>query len=161
GKELPSALFIHKSKDCRVHNNLFVATGGCALADVGPNQSNLHIQGNHYWAADGEFRVRQAGKEHRSLADWRRHAGVERLAGKDVGANGDPSLNAVGPGDIITAAAKRANLDRYRPRKGSPLLESGLDLKALFQVDPGGRDYWGNALRKDRLPTPGAHAGGE
>jgi hypothetical protein len=40
-------------------------------------------------------------------------------------------------------------------------LESGLDLRALFQIDPGNRDFWGNTLPKDRLPTPGAHAGGE
>jgi hypothetical protein len=95
------------------------------------------------------------------LADWRKHCGVERLAGRDVGATGDPSLNAGGGGEIITAAAKRKALDRYRPRQGSPLLESGLDLQALFQIDPGGRDFWGNALRKGRPPTPGAHAGGE
>jgi hypothetical protein len=158
---LPSALFIHKGRDCRVHNNLFMTTGGCALADVGSDQPNLYIQGNHYWAFDGAFLVRQAGKEHCSLADWRKHAGVERLAGKDVGAAGDPLLNAAGRGAIVTVADRRANLDRYGPRKGSPLLESGLDLRSLFQIDPGNRDFWGNTLPKDRLPTPGAHAGGE
>src|SRR5262249_11142991 len=161
GKELPPALFIHKSKDCRVHNNLIMTTGGCALADVGSDQPNLHIQGNHYWAVNGAFLVRQAGKEYRSLADWRKHSGVERLAGKDVGATGDPLLNAVGPGDIVTVADKRANLDRYGPRKGSPLLESGLDLRALFQIDAGTRDFWGNTLQEDRRPTPGAHTGGK
>jgi hypothetical protein len=160
-KELPASLFIHKSKNCRVHNNMFIATGGSALADLGPDQSGLQIQGNRYWAVDGAFLVRQGGKEHRSLADWRKHGGVERLAGRDVGAASDPLLNAVGCGDIVTAAGKRTSLERYRLRQGSPLLESGLDLEALFQIDLGGRDFWGNALRKDRTPTPGAHAGGE
>src|SRR5262249_47768633 len=77
GKELPSALFIHKSKDCRVHNNLLIAAGGCALADLGPDQSRLYIQGNRYWAVDGAFLIRHAGKEHRTLADWRKHGGLE------------------------------------------------------------------------------------
>ena len=52
-KERPVALSIHKSKDCRVHNNLFIASGGCALTDVGADAAGLRIQGNHYWAAGG------------------------------------------------------------------------------------------------------------
>jgi hypothetical protein len=41
GEELPSALLIHKSKDCRVHNNLFIAAGDCVLAD----QRHVHEPG--------------------------------------------------------------------------------------------------------------------
>jgi hypothetical protein len=159
GKKLPPALHLRRSNGCRVHNNLFITTGGCALANLGPDQPGLRILGNYYWAADGAFLVRHAGKEYHSLADWRKHSGVERLSGRDVGATGDPLLNAFGRGDIITVAAKRATLDRYKPRKRSPLIDSGLRLQPLFQIDLGGRDFWGNMLSQERAPTIGAYAG--
>jgi hypothetical protein len=159
GMDRPQALFIHKSKDCRFHNNLLITTGGCALADVGDEESGLHIQGNHYWAGDGVFLGRQAGKQFGALVDWRRNSGVERLDGKEMGAAGDPLLNAFGGGDMVTSAGKRAALDRYKPRKGSPLIESGLDLKALFHIDLGDRDFWGNPLPKDIRAAVGAHTG--
>jgi hypothetical protein len=138
---------------------LLIAAGGCALADVGDDQSGLSVQGNHYWAADGGFLVRHAGKRLDSLADWRKHGGVERLDGKDVGAAGDPRLNAHGRGDIVTHAGKRGALDRYKPRAGSPLVRSGLDLEKHFRIKPGDRDFWGNRLPKEAQPAVGAHAG--
>jgi hypothetical protein len=159
GKERPPALFLHKSRDCRVHNNLLIATGGCPLADVGPDQPGLGIQGNHYWAADGAFLVRHAGKDYHSLPDWRRHGQIERLDGKDVGAADDPLLNAFSGGDIVATATKRAGLNRFQPRKGSPLVGSGLRLPPLLSIDPAKRDFWGKALRQDCPPTIGAHAG--
>lgn len=128
-KNRPQALLIHKSKDARIHNNLFITTGGCALAEIGNDQNGLHIQGNHYWPADGAFLVHHAGKPFRSLADLRKHTGMERLDGHDTGAADDPLLNAFGRGDIVTHASKRTALDRYKPRAGSPLIKSGLDLK--------------------------------
>jgi Right handed beta helix region len=159
GKDQPLAAFIHKTKDSRFHNNLFIAGGGCALADIGDDQSGLCVQGNHYWADGGAFLVRHGGKPLSSLADWRKHGGVERLDGKDVGAASDPLLNAVGCGDLVTDARKRTALDRYKPRKGSPLLGSGLDLETLFKISPAGRDYWGNRPPRGALPAVGAHAG--
>src|SRR5262249_9396123 len=97
--------------------------------------------------------------EQRALADWRQHGGVERLSGQDVGAAGDPLLDDFGRGAIITDAARRSGLNRYRPRRGSPLSGAGVDLQALFSIYPGGRDFLGKELPKNRPPTIGAHAG--
>ncbi|HMF15485.1 MAG TPA: right-handed parallel beta-helix repeat-containing protein, partial [Gemmataceae bacterium] len=132
-KERPAALCIHQSKDCRVHNNLLIATDGCALADVGADQAGLHVQGNHYWAADNAFLIRHAGRNLHSLADWRKQSGQERLDSQDVGAAGDPLVGAIGRGDVIEHASKRATLERYKPQKDSPLIGSGLNLKSLFK----------------------------
>ena len=157
GASLPAAVFVEKSKDCRFHNNLFITSGGCALVDVAKDQDGLRFQGNHYWAADGKFLICQAGKQFSSLEEWRKQHGMERLDAKDVGGDGDPLLNAFGCGEIISQADKRAGLDRYKPRAGSPL-KSGLDLKALFNINSGERDFRGNLLPKDTLPTVGACA---
>jgi hypothetical protein len=157
-KEQPSAVFMAKTKDCRFHNNLFISSGGCPLVDFGNDQTGLWIQGNHYWAADGPFLIRQAGTDFSSLADWREHKGMERLDGKDVGSEGDPMLNALG-GEIIKHATRRTALNRYRLKDQSPLIQSGLDLQSLFRLNAGERDFWGNRLPKDVPPAVGAHAG--
>lgn len=158
--EQPRPLRVHKSKDCRIHNNLFLAGGGVLLADIGPDQPGLRIQGNHYWAVSGAFLLRHAGAEYRSLADWRK-TGAERLDGNEVGATGDPRLTGYGPGAIVMDARERTALTRYKLRAGSPLLGAGLDLKRLFGIDPGGRDYWGKLLPKSQPVAVGACTGPE
>jgi hypothetical protein len=155
-KKHPSALFIHKSTNCRVHNNLFIAAS-CALADIGTDTSSLRIQGNHFWARAGPFLVRHAGEECRSLAAWRRHADVERLNGKDVGSTGDPLLSGPLPGVPPTEASNRTALERFKLRAGSPLGAAGLDLRKLFGVDPGDKDFWGNKLPRDLPAAVGAY----
>jgi hypothetical protein len=159
GQDRPRAAFISRTRDCGFHNNLLIAVGGCALLDIGSDQSRLMIQGNHYWAADGAFLIRQAGKQFSSLADWRNQSGMERLGGKDVGAAGDPLISGT-LGTVVTNALKRATLDRYRPSPQSPLRRSGLDLRAHFGIDPGERDFWSNALPRGIPPAVGADAGG-
>jgi hypothetical protein len=159
-KERPAALFIHKSQNCSVHNNLFIATGGCALADIGNDASGLRLQGNHYWSTDGPFLVRHSGSEYRSLATWRERAGVERLDGKNVGSTGDPLLLGPVPGAPPTEAAKRTAVERFKLRTGSPLDRAGLDLKRLG-IDAGERDFWGKKFHSGTLSSVGAQRGRE
>jgi hypothetical protein len=148
------ALFIGKSKDCRVHNNLFIASGR-ALAHIGTDVSGLFFQGNHYWALGSPFLVRHSGKEYRSLAAWRQHANVERLDGKDVGSTGDPLLMGPIPGVPPTEASKRTALERFKRRASSPLGGAGLDVKKIFGIDTGDRDFWGNQLPRDQPAAVG------
>jgi hypothetical protein len=157
-REQPTPLYLHKSKDCRVHNNLFMASGGMPLANIGPDQPGLRIQGNHYWAASGTFLVRHAGVDYLSLADWRK-ADMERLDGKDVGGTGDPRLTGYGPDKILADAGKRTALGRYQLRLGSPLAGAGINLKELFGIEAGDRDFWANPLPKSQPAAVGAHAG--
>jgi hypothetical protein len=158
-KERPSALFVGKSKDCRVHNNLLITTGGCALADIGADTSGLRIEGDHYWAAESPFRVRHSGAEFRSLSAWRERAGVEQLDGKEVGSTGDPLLRGRVPGTPLTEANNRTSLERFKLRSDSPLAGAGLDLKKMFAIDAGDRDYWGNTLARSQPAAVGAHSG--
>jgi hypothetical protein len=158
-RERPSALFVGKTKDCRVQNNLFITTGGCALADIRADTSGMRMQGNHYWAAAGPFRVRQSGAEFRSLSAWRERAGVEQLDGKDVGSTGEPLLRGRVPGTPLTEANQRTSLERFKLRSDSPLVGAGLDLKKMFAIDVGDRDYWGNKLARSQLAPVGAHSG--
>jgi hypothetical protein len=158
-KERPVALLVGRTKDCRVHNNLFITAGGCALADIRADATGLHMQDNHYFAAERPFLVRHAGAEYRSLAAWRERTGVERLDGKDVGSTGDPLLRGPLPGTPLTQANKRLTVERFKLRSGSALVAAGLDLKRLFAIDAGDRDYWGNELPRNQPAAVGAHSG--
>jgi hypothetical protein len=155
----PTALVVQKSTRCRVYNNLFLSKGGCMLAEIGAETADVSVLGNHYWAGDDHFHVRHAGKDYRSLDAWRGSAGVERFAGKNVGSTGDPLLRGPIPGVSPMEAAKRLAVERFKLRTDSQLVTAGLDIRKLLGIDPGERDYWGNALPKDRPASVGAHAG--
>jgi hypothetical protein len=156
--EQPKPLFLHKSRDCRIHNNLFIAAAGVPLADIGPDQPGLCIQGNHYWSVGGAFLICHTGAHYRSLADWRK-TGMEQLDGKAVGSAGDPRLTAYGPAAIPAAAGERIGLNRYQLRPDSPLTGAGLDLKGLFRINAGDRDFWGKEVPKGQPASVGAHGG--
>jgi hypothetical protein len=156
-KERPSAVFIGKSEDCRVHNNLLIAADGCSILNVGGKQSGLRIQGNHYWAARGDFLVRDEGKEVRSLGEWRRR-GWERIGDQDAGSVGDPRVSGLGGGAAPASAEERAKLNRFKLHANSPLRRSGLDLRRLYKLDIGERDFWGQRLLPDEPPAVGAHS---
>jgi len=155
--ERPAAVFIGKSNDCRLHNNLLIATDGCALADVGKGATNLRIQGNHYWSVGSPLLVRHCGIDHCSLETWRKQASMELLVGKDVGSTGDPLLRGDLPASPPSDAGKRLDVERFKLRSGSPLIHAGLDLKRLFAIDAGDKDFWGGTLPADQPASVGAH----
>jgi hypothetical protein len=154
GKDRPEAIFLRKAKDCRVCNNLFITTAGCPLAHLDGAQPGLRFQGNHYWAVDDQTVFSNSGKELTSLAHWRQ-CGFEKLGMKELGATGIPGINAWGGSDIVLSADKRLTLARYQPVENSRLLKAGIDLKALFKIDIGDRDF-GGARLPDHFSTIGA-----
>jgi hypothetical protein len=48
-------------------------------------------------------------------------------------------------------------LREYQLLPGSPAIGAGLDLRALFSIDPGKRDYYGAALPALGVLSIGAH----
>jgi hypothetical protein len=156
-RQRPPALFLNKGKNVGIHNNLFIARG-VPLAEIGSDQPGLRIQGNHYWAVDGKFLTRHAGREYRSLAEWRKQANVERWDSQDVGSTGDPKLEGFGPGSAVNEAAQRTALKRFKLQAGSPLVGAGIDLRTLFRWDLGPCDYWGNPLLQNQLIAVGAYS---
>jgi hypothetical protein len=158
GQKPPAALFVHKSKDSRFHNNLLIARA-TRLGDIGSDQTGLRILGNHYWPQDDRFLVQHGEKQCRSLAEWRKHAEVERLSGKDVGSVGAPKF-AISNGDsILLKASQRTTLTRYKLSSDSPLVGAGLDLRSLFSLDAGELDFWHNKFPRDRRWSIGAFGG--
>jgi len=141
---------IYNTKVC---NNLFVTANSQKLVAGNPDESTATFAGNAYWAVDGAFDL--AG--HKSLEAWRAATGQEMLNGKPVGLAIDPKLTDLGTNATVGDPTKLHTLTAYRLQKDSPLIGAGLDLRSLFGIDPGDRDYFGNSIPQGKGCDVGAH----
>ncbi|MFB0552532.1 MAG: right-handed parallel beta-helix repeat-containing protein [Phycisphaerae bacterium] len=141
---------IHNTKVC---NNLFITANNQKLLVGSPDKSMATFVGNAYWAVDGKYDI--AG--YKSLEDWRKATGQEMLNGKPLGWIVDPMLMDMGKSVTIGDPTKLHTLTAYRLQKDSPLIDAGLDLKSLFGIDPGNRDFFGNTIPQGKAYDIGAH----
>ena len=141
---------IHNTK---IFNNLFVSANNQKLVGGNPDKSMATFAGNAYWAVDGKYKF--AG--YRSLEDWRAATGQEMLNGKPAGMVIDPKVTNLGSNPTIGDPAKLHTLVAYRLQKDSPLIDAGLDLRSLFGIDPGKRDFFGNPIPQGKGYDIGAH----
>jgi len=147
----------------RLMNNVFVSEDGVRLVEV-PNAAGALFAGNCYWSSGDAFQIYWGGSTYASLADWQAGTGQERIAGSDVGFQSDPLLTLPGGGGTFNYADLLAQLSAYRLQDGSPMIDAGLDLLALFGVS-GTQDYYGTAVPRlggldvgahEYLPDPGS-----
>jgi len=109
--------------------------------------------GNAYCAVDGQFNISGC----KSLEEWRKTTGQETLNGKPVGLVVDPRVADLGKSPTIGDPTKLYTLTAYRLEKDSPLIDAGLDLRSLFGIDPGNRDFFGNSIPQGKAYDIGAH----
>jgi hypothetical protein len=137
----------------KIYNNLFITGNNQILVEGKPDRSMATFAGNAYWAVDGKYDI--AG--HKSLEDWRKDTGQEILNGKPVGLIVDPRLTVLGKSITIGDPTKLHTLTAYRLQKDSPLIDAGLDLRSLFGIDPGDKDFYGNPIPQGKGFDIGAH----
>jgi hypothetical protein len=120
-------------------NNIFVSQG----PQIRGGAEKGRFQGNLYWSAgDRGFHV----DSYKDLNAWAAATGQEMHEGRVAGIFADPLLRKDGDG-LLTSPAELASLREYQLLPGSPGIDAGQDLRALFGIDPGQRDYYGTALR--------------
>lgn len=137
----------------KVFNNLFVTANNQKLVAGKPDKATATFVSNAYWAIGGEFNI--AG--YKSLEAWRAATGQEMLNGKPVGLVVDPKLMDMGKSITIGDPTKLRTLTAYRLQKNSPLIDAGLDLRSLFGIDPGNRDFFGTSIPQGKAYDIGAH----
>jgi hypothetical protein len=131
------------------HNNIFVSQG----PQIRGGSEKGRFIGNLYWSmGERGFNV----DEYRDFAEWVASTGQEKHEGKIVGVYADPLLRKDGNG-LLTEPGKLATLTEYQLLPGSPALDAGLDLRRLFGLDPGKRDYYGTHLPASGKLAMGAH----
>ncbi len=151
------AIFIHNAgilahdvQNVHVRNNSFLTTGGLRVVHVTPDQLSgaidLRFEGNHYYGGAYKPNIVWGGTTYNSLAAWRTGKGQERLNGADVGSEGDPRLANPGNGGTIGNADLLHNLNAYKLTSTSPLIDQGLDLKAMFGLNVGRIDFYSMSI---------------
>lgn len=155
GSSNPKALVVKGSTNFHIRNNVFVAMGGAQLIET-HGQEGLLFQGNAYYA-EGGFSMSWGNQTYAGLSEWRQASGQERLNGQPVGLQAKPGFLRQGQGDTLGFPPQRGRFSAYRLGTGSPLIDAGLDLKGLFNVNPGPVDFWGNALATGGKADIGAH----
>jgi hypothetical protein len=115
-------------------------------------EPNAVFQGNCYW------NYNNAGNWDGvpSFNAWR-NQGHEILNGKPTGINQDPLLTFVTSSEKLTDPTKIRQLYEYMLQSGSPCIDAGINLSEVFDINPGGLDFFGNKLPHGKKYDIGVH----
>jgi hypothetical protein len=122
-------------------DNIFIYRG--SFLSPGQKLATELFQGNCYWNLTGDQTI--AG--YKNLQEWARATGNETSGGSFVGIFADPGLQSPGT-CLLTNPGKldAGNLAAYCLKASSPLIDRALDLKKLFNLEPGTKDIVGTTL---------------
>ena len=135
-------------------NNLILGPTGCRLVTIDHDSEAVTFQGNLYWAGGRPFQT--AGSKICGSIDAWRKAGKEMINGKAVGLFTDPRLEPTAPRGQSGGLIRPGRLIRFQPSAGSPLIDAGIDLKAVFKLDDGGMDILRTKTPAGNAPDIGA-----
>jgi len=135
------AFYDHNNLDFNFRNNIFVSKS----VSVHNGIKEESFLANCWYSLSGEFIV-GAGPAV-DFEAWAQTNNQEIYNGEIVGKYADPLL--VNPGkSSITDPTKLTSLDSYKVSDGSIVTDAGLDLKSLFNIDPGTQDFFENQIKQ-------------
>ena len=125
----------------KFRNNIFVFKG--AFLIPGQKLVSELFQANCYWSLSGDKTI--AG--YKNLQEWAQETGNEKPGNSLVGIFADPGLHSPGSCSLTDPLQLDArNLAAYSLKSESPLIDRGLDLKKLFNLETGTKDIAGTPL---------------
>ena len=133
-----------KINNLRFRNNIFINKFSSNFLLNAKEDMNFIFQGNCYWSPEGKFII--YGK-YSTIEEWANTTGQEKINDKIAGLFADPQItywDATEPRP--TDPTKLPQMMAYRLKMSSPCIDKGLDLKTLFQIDPGKYDFFGNPI---------------
>jgi hypothetical protein len=147
-----AALIDARGVEARMRNNIFIATGPALPLRVERPADRVRFENNLYWREGGPTEISWGTQTYSSLQEWRDRTGQELLSGEPTGLFANPVLSRdlpdARPGERRGLQAVRA----FRPLPSSPALAGGLDLRKIFGLDTGGRDFLGLLPLAGRFP---------
>ena len=145
----PALAFIdHFNANFNFRNNIFISK--YRSVDNGVKSENF--QGNCWYSLNKEFIIDRAT----DFNQWARENNQEMVSGTIVGMYADPEL--LNPGkSSLTDPLKLAAINDYQVKDDSKVIDAGLDLKSLFNIDPGQRDYFGNSIKQGKAFDMGVY----
>jgi lysophospholipase L1-like esterase len=140
------------------YNNIFCTSGGLPLLTV-PNtflSQTPKFIGNLYYANNDSF-IMTYGNKYTSLSAFR-FAGnyCEKIGATNTGLDLNPLLSNLNKNPLTMYPKITDSLDAFKCAKLSPSVNAGLDLQALFGINMGNRDFWGNSIKNENAYDIGA-----
>jgi len=133
----------HAPINCLFANNIFFTADSSGVAFNVPNPSSIRMVGNDYFGTGAWV---WSTVSYPSFTAWQSATGQEVLLGSQVGTTTDPQLVSPGEGPT-TNGYNPAALNAYRLLPGSPMIGTGLDLRALYGIDVGTQDFFGSSIQ--------------
>ncbi|NWJ51697.1 MAG: right-handed parallel beta-helix repeat-containing protein [Bacteroidetes bacterium] len=148
---VPAVRFDAQSKNSKFifSNNIFI---GKDEVVSGPTSGETFL-GNIWWNVKGNT-IKFRGYD--NLADWANATGQEKLEGKIRGAQIDPLLK----GPFITHIIDPYQLNSlagFKLQNDSPVIDLGIDIKALYNIVNAPNDFYGNPSLIGSATEPGIH----
>ncbi|MCU7550094.1 right-handed parallel beta-helix repeat-containing protein [Chitinophagaceae bacterium LB-8] len=135
-----------KNKNIFLYNNIFI---GAEQIVNGPSSGEKFI-GNVWWTTGGDIRFRG----YKNLFVWADETGQEKWNGQLAGRQIDPLLKGPFTTKLIDPNQLHT-LTNYTLQSSSPLINTGLNLKALFENPTASHDFYGTPIPQGINPEPG------
>jgi hypothetical protein len=131
------------------YNNILIAD---VAVIEGPLKRGVFMNNLYLYRPDGNL-FKNGNEVFKTLAHWAEATGNETVDGKVVGISADPKL--VLPGHVRALPMNPTQLNVmpfFRLNNDSPCIGAGRIVE-----DNGGRDFFGNKVSVDKLPSIGVH----
>lgn len=134
----PALAFLdHNNTGFSFYNNIFVSEKSSVYNGI--NEENF--QGNCWYSMNNSFFL----DSELDFVQWAQANNQEMLNGEVVGMYADPMF--LNPGNTsLSEPTELTGFENYTTLSGSPVINAGLDLNALFNINPGTRDFAGYPL---------------
>jgi hypothetical protein len=131
------------------YNNIFQTTSGLPLVSVPTTfvAQNPKFIGNLYIHFRFVFLLLME-QIYTSLSSFRTAGNFcEKNSATNTGLETDPLLINVSKNPLTIYPKPLDSLNAFKISSNSPAKDAGLDLKTLFSIDPGKRDFWNNLIK--------------
>ncbi len=134
-----------------IRNNIFLTyqPGAVTYARSALSRSAALLQGNDYYSAAGTWKIRWGDTTYYSLTGFRSATQQEKLSASATGFAASPQLT--GPVLDLSVTTPGDGGSGFILGTTSPLLAKGLDLLALFGINPGPVNYSGYSVTSSAL----------
>jgi len=161
GTDIPTGIYIQNANmfHTKVVNNIFYLSDSLPFAkSFGEpiTTSQLLVLNNCYYNSNGSYNFNW-GNNYSSFLSWRSGSFQEQYAGVQYGKTVDPQLTSVGNAGTVGFNGNLTALNNYKLLPKSSIINSGLNLNAVFGISVGDRDFYGNNLSKVDSFSIGAH----
>jgi hypothetical protein len=125
-------------KDIKIYNNIFVISGGIPIIDSESDEKTIVFRNNNFFTNNSNWHIIWGKSTFQSLEEWSQQTGQERNNEQFTALSVNPNFtDCGGRNDFFSKQIA------YCLKPDSPLIDKGLDLKKIYQIEPGESDFRG------------------